>query len=101
MFTYGVLPYMEDLKELEQRGISPSRQEISSILAGVFSAEWARGLAPHPDKEFSPYVLKGIHDGFKIGFEYQGHSCILTKANMRSVVRNPTVVEEYLVSWVE
>ena len=91
---------MEELKELEQRGISHSSQEIRPILAKVSSplrtAEWASELATHPDKEFSSYVLKGIRDGFKIGFEYQGHSCTPAKANMRSAVKNPTVVEEYL-----
>ena len=35
MSTYG--PYMEDLKELEHRGIFPSSQEIPPILAGVSS----------------------------------------------------------------
>ena len=79
-------PYMEDLKELEHRGISPSSQEIPPLLAGVSSplrtAEWASGLAPHPNKEFSSYVLKGIREGFKIGFKYQGHSCAPAKANI-------------------
>ena len=91
---------MEDLKELDQRSSCPSSHEIPRILTSVSSPlraeEWASGLHQHPDKEFSSYVMNGICKGFKIGFGYQECSCTSAQSNMRSAVKNPTVVEEYL-----
>ena len=40
--------------------------------------------------------MKGLCEGFKIGFGFKEHSCTSAKSNMRSAVKNPTVVEEYL-----
>ena len=93
-------PYMEELKELEWRDITPINQKIPPILTQVSSPlrieEWASNLYQHPDKEFSSYIVKGLREGFKIGFGFKEHSCTSAKSNMRSAVKNPTVVEEYL-----
>ena len=93
-------PCMDDLKELEQRGIYPLNQEISSALTKIFSPlqyeEWAKGLCQHPDKEFSYYIIRGIKEDFKIGFAHQEYLCRSAKSNMRSAIVNPSVVEEYL-----
>ena len=73
-------PYMEDLKELDQRSSCPSSHEIPRILTSISSLlraeEWASGLHQHPDKEFSSYVMNGICKGFKFGFGYQECSCM-------------------------
>ena len=94
-------PYMDDLKGLEQREINPLNQEICSVLSKISSPlqseEWAKGLCQHPDKEFSGYIVRGIKEGFKIGFPHQECSCRSAKSNMRSAITNPTVVEEYLM----
>ena len=93
-------PYMEDLKKLDQRSSCPSSHEIPQILTSVSSPlraeEWARGLHQHSDKEFSLYVMNEICKGFKIGFGYHKCSCRSAQSNMRSAVKNPIVVEEYL-----
>ena len=98
-------PYMDDLKELEQRGIYPLNQEICStffyklnlkISLPLQSKEWFKGLCWHPDKQFSCYIIRGIKEGFKIGFAHQKYLCRSAKSNMRLAIVNPTVVEEYL-----
>ena len=93
-------PYMDDLKELEQRGMCPLHQEISFALTKISSPlqyeEWAKGLCQHPDKEFSHYIIRGIKEGFKIGFAHQEYLCRSAKSNMRLAIVNPSVVEEYL-----
>ncbi len=53
-------------------------------------------LAEHPDRSFAGYVCSGFTSSFRIGFNYQDHSCRPAKRNMLSVKTNPTVVEEYL-----
>ena len=56
---------------------------------------WSDLLALHPDKAFVAYILDGIHQGFRIGFQYSRHSCRAAKRNMRSVAEVPQVVSEY------
>ena len=86
-------PYMDDLKELEQRGMYPLNQEISTKISSPLQyEEWAKGLCQHPDKEFSYYIIRGIKEGFKIGFAHQEYLC---RPDMRLAIVNPSVVEEY------
>ena len=42
------------------------------------------------------YVLSGIRDGFRVGFDYSKYTCVSAKANLRSAGENRQVVEDYL-----
>lgn len=57
---------------------------------------WSEQLKLHPDAEFSSYVLKGISQGFRIGFDYTTAFCASARSNMQSVKACPLVVDEYL-----
>ena len=35
--------------------------------------EWEKHLASHPDRALADYVVHGLHDGFRIGFDYTNH----------------------------
>ena len=50
-------------------------------------------LQHHPDREYKEYILRGIRDGFRVGF-----ACKLSPArkNMYSAVENAQVVDDYL-----
>ena len=52
-------------------------------------------MASHPDCTFATYLLNGIREGFRIGFD---RSCPLfsVKANMRSAAEHTEVVSQYL-----
>ena len=52
-------------------------------------------LSGHPDQQFVQYVLQGIAQGFRIGFDPR---CQLqpAKRNMRSATKHPEVIEKYL-----
>ena len=52
----------------------------------------------HPDREFVEYLLQGIREGFRIGFNYQECVCKPAAGNMKSASENPGVVEEYLAN---
>ena len=67
---------------------------IITILLNI--AAWARELENHPDKEFAQYLLQGISQGFRIGFNYP-KECQSAKSNMKSATENPLVIDEYLV----
>ena len=53
-------------------------------------------MAEHPDSKFKDYIMEGLHQGFRIGFDYWKHSCVPAYNNLPSVVSHPAVVQEYL-----
>jgi hypothetical protein len=59
--------------------------------------EWAEALEGHPDRRFRDYILQGISQGFRIGFDHQtGSAPRSCRRNMRSAYEHPEVVSEYL-----
>ena len=56
---------------------------------------WELALASHPDQAFVQYLLRGISEGFRIGFD---RTCPLqsTSRNMHSAREHPEVVQAYL-----
>ena len=95
-------PYTAQLKELERR--KASGQVTPSWLQGVHTplvlGAWRESLAAHPDTDYREYVLRGIQQGFRIGFRHGDRSCKSAKANMKSATDNPGVVDEYLAKEV-
>ena len=33
-------------------------------------------LHNHPDRLFREYIVSGLKDGFRVGFNYEGHTCL-------------------------
>ena len=54
-------------------------------------------LASHPDPQFRDYIVKGIQDSFRVGFNYN-KKCRSASKNMRSALQNPSVVSNYLMT---
>ena len=52
-------------------------------------------LQDHPDRAFVNYLLTGIREGFRIGFNRQ-HSCRRAMGNMGSALTNPQPVADFL-----
>ena len=91
--------YFDDLRVLSQH--SPSlRQPLPSMLCQVHTplviAEWCSQLCQHSDREFCQYLIDGLTNGFRIGFNYTSHRCQAAKRNMLSAVQNSGIVEQYL-----
>lgn len=53
-------------------------------------------LAHHPDREYVGYILSGIQEGFRIGYERGVHKLGSARKNMQSAAENPQVVNDYL-----
>ena len=53
-------------------------------------------LQHHPDREYKEYILRGIRDGFRVGFDRRACKLSSAKKNMYSVVENAQVVDDYL-----
>ena len=58
------------------------------------AAQWAGLLQGHPDKQFSQYMLPGIVNDFRVGFDYAEAECYTAQSNLLSVDTN--LVSRYL-----
>ena len=64
-------------------------------------AEWERSLRQHPDRNFCDYLLRGLAEGFNIGFWYNSCSCHWARSNMKSATENSKVIDDYQAREVE
>ena len=91
--------YTKDLLKLEhtfQRGQSISVDpRLTGIHAPLQLASWQKRLYPHPDKEFSSYILRGIEKGFYIGVD-AAFPLISAKKNMQSASQHLDVIDKYI-----
>ena len=89
--------YIEDIFALDHtRPNPPTPQPAYAIVTSPFHThERSRQLAAYRDQAFVDYVLRGITQGFRIGFAYSRaiHSA---KTNMRSASEHPQIIEEYI-----
>ena len=74
------------------------RQQVHSVLSPVHTpldpAAWEAALGDHPERAFVRVLLRGMTEGFRIGF----HTTPLRSAprNMLSALQHPEVVHAYL-----
>ena len=58
---------------------------------------WEEALSKHPDRQFANYVVSGLKNGFRIGFDHITSKLTSSRNNMLSAKENPHVVDEYLL----
>ena len=88
---------MPDLLCLDCRcNPSPVPLWLQEVVSPLKLTAWTRELADHPDEEFRAYILSGIAQGFRIGYDYSLGSCKPATSNMRSACENSEVVQAYL-----
>ena len=91
---------MWELRELDSRRPERAHNTISECLSRINTPllveEWEKLLSHHPDREYGDYFLRGMKEGFWIGFHYA--DCTVKRAgpNMKSALDHPEVVEQYL-----
>ena len=69
--------------------------ELRLIHTPLASHAWEAALTLHPDRAFTQYIMEGLYQGFRIGFQRQ---CPLKPAtsNMQSARDHPEVVQRYI-----
>ena len=90
---------MEDLLELDRKRRLPAPlvpPELVQNSSPLRAEAWRLSLMEHPDIRLRDYVVNGIQDGFRIGFDYQNHSCKRAKKNMFTALEHPEVVCKYI-----
>lgn len=70
-----------------------------SAVSPLNVTEFTRELAGHPDQSAVTYVLSGLRDGFRLGFQ-SSRSLKSAKKNNSSATQHPTVIDEYLANEV-
>ena len=94
----GRYVYMEDLLKLEANSPAvpphlPAR--ALEIITPLRVEAWHSHLLQFPDKRFPGFILRGLQEGFRIGFEsvrpYRS-----SNRNMKSAHEHPTPVQTYL-----
>ena len=94
----GVYPYTNDLLKLDWIGARApaARSGLQDVITPLVLPHWESLLADLPDKAYVGYLLKGIKEGFRIGFDRRVKLTSARK-NMVSAVEHPEVVDEYLL----
>ena len=52
-------------------------------------------LSCHPDQAFTTYLLQGIREGFRLGFD-RTHKCQAATRNLKSAQEHPEVIDAYI-----
>ena len=73
----------------------PTSKPLSRMVTPLKLREWESALVSHPDREYVHYLIWGIQEGFRAGFDRQ--SLLRSSGgNMPTAQEQAAVVEEYL-----
>ena len=81
----------QDLRETSGQAAASSKGAFPLRLEA-----WNHCLSSHPELEYVIYILRGLEQGFWIGFDYSRFGCHRARRNMLSGRQNASVVVEYL-----
>ena len=95
--------YTPQLKALDSctpeiRGTHPNLTVKAN--SPLLLAAWSAALRSHPDADFTGYLLDGIEQGFRIGYNYHSQPCQSAKQNLPSANDHPRIIADYLSSEV-
>ena len=94
MYRYtSDLLVLDGQRHLRSWRAPPSLRQVNTPLDWH---RWVSRLALHPDLEFARYMVNGLRDGFRIGFDHARCSCGRARANMASTSRDAALVSRYL-----
>ena len=99
----GLYPYTDHLLKLQQHlpattsdsALARARCSFQGGSTPLRPGAWARLLDTHPDKAFSSYLVDGIKNGFRIGFNRCQPLGAVTR-NMPSASAQQAVVTAYI-----
>ena len=90
-------PYTADLMTLDfHHPIVPHAiEELTSVTTHLAVESWEAALMSHPDRAYVGYIIRGLREGFRIGFQ-RGAPLRSASANMPSSRLRPSVITDYL-----
>ena len=90
---------MDDLRAMDTcRPLNASvvPDGVGAVRSPLVANEWEAVLAGHPDREFAEFVVRGLREGFRIGFDYRRHLGEKTPKNMRLASEHPDPINRYV-----
>ena len=93
---YIYMPELRRLNALRPRSAPELPADITAVATPLRLSAWEAELRYYPDGEFAQYLLDGIKEGFRIGFDYTSHSCTSASKNMRSAYEHPEPIDRYI-----
>ena len=94
--VYACTALLDGQRASAPERVLPAASEWSHIECPMSADMWADQLSQHPDGTYCDYVVRGLREGFRIGFQYGRRSCHGASANMPTAMEHPEVVGEYL-----
>ena len=70
--------------------------KATAITSPLVVKSWKTLLINHPIKQLKEFFIKGISQGFRIGFKYPLQPLISARRNLNCALKHPDTVEEYL-----
>ncbi len=70
--------------------------EYQTVVTPLEWWTWDGRLQYHPDQNFRRYIVMGLKEGFRVGFQYGVVAIGSAQTNILSATRNKQVVDEYL-----
>ena len=92
-------PYTHQLLRLEQAGNSHRDSSLlkdAAIVTPVCQKFWKDKLATHHDPDFVGWVLRGLQEGFRLGFDDTKVNLSSAHSNMNSANQHPELVSQYI-----
>ena len=92
-------PYTQQLLSLGKNYPQHTKilpEELYQINSPVRLSVWQEELARHPDQAFAQYIIQGLSQGFRIGYQHKTSSLKPAKYNILSASQHPDVVSSYL-----
>lgn len=92
---------MVDLREIQALVLTrppPLPERIKEVSIPLHWEAWAEELRSHPDQEYVQFVVQGIREACRIGFDY---NCLSDKScarNMVSAMQHPEPIWHYLTA---
>ena len=90
------MPDLAALNSKTPRSQPKLTPELQTVKTPLKLEAWREALSNHPDRGFVQYILDGMHNGFRIGFDYTACTTTAVKSNMLSAIQHAATVNEYL-----
>ena len=97
----GRYKYLADLLSLDQcrpaaMSDATSYDDSRKTRSTINVPRWGGCLSCHLDRVFANLIVRGLEEGYHIGFDYSSRGCRSAKRNMRSAKEFPGPITRYL-----
>ena len=86
------------VQELERRGQGRLPAEAGRVLTPLRADAWQQMLADHPDRPLVDWMIRGIKQGFRVGYQADPTELRQAKQNLSSAREHPEEVTKYIES---